>query len=560
MKNFFFFNLFFLKFKKNIRLKNYINMFNKIVLGLLPFFISFSVFSQAPNIEWQRCLGGISGGSIQVDTTFVIFQGFDNFSNLKNTNDNGFIIVGQTSSNNFDVSGNHGGSDVWVVKINNIGIVQWQKCYGGSYHEWGSDIQQTSDGGYILCGTTSSSDGDVSGNHGSTDITTDIWIVKLNINGIIQWKKCFGGSFSEEANAIKQTSDGGYIVSGTTNSSDGNVSGYNGGTSDAWVLKLNSFGNIEWQKCYGDINNDSFTSVEILNDGSYYFSGTTDSYQTAGSHGDYDFWVVKTDGFGNVLWQKLYGGSARDYGNSLKITPDQGFVYTGETYSYNGDVLGSNNIDNNDSDVWVFRADNLGNILWQNSLGGTISEVGNDVVFTADGGYLVTGYTNSFNGDVSYNYGYYDSWIIKLNSAGNKIWERCYGGVSGDVSNSIVETADGGFVLAGCTSSNDFNSTISGYHGDGDGWVVKLGPYNGLDVLDINKFNISPNPTSDIIKVHLDNFQNAKQYKITDQFGRIIIESTFDNQENDVDISSFKSGIYFLQLDNDSIYKKIIKN
>jgi hypothetical protein len=462
-------------------------MKKKLVSTFIASFFAFGFYAQVPAIEWQKCLGGVYGDTVQInDTTYS--SGEDLIQKIRKTNDGGYIVIGTTGSNNTDVSVNHGLMDIWVVKLNSLGVIQWQKCYGGSYDEYGSDIQQTMDGGYIVCGWTHSIDGDIAGSgfHGSQNNGySDIFVFKITSSGVIQWKKCLGGNKQEKAFAIKQSSDGGYIVAGETNTNNnGDISGFNSNNTfnqtDAWVVKLTSSGNIDWKKCFGDSGPDNFNSVEILNDGSFYFSGTTGSYQTFGNHGGYDFWVVKTDGLGNIQWQKFYGGSAGDFGNSLKITPDQGFVFTGETYSYNGDVLGSNNIDNNGSDVWVFRTDNLGNILWQNSLGGTMREGGNDVVVTADSGYAVTGYTNSFNGDVSYNYGYKDFWIVKLNSAGSKTWEKCYGGASADVSNSIVETADGGFVLAGSIESNDFNSTISGSYGNGDGWVVKLGYYNDL--------------------------------------------------------------------------------
>ncbi|MCF8409373.1 MAG: T9SS type A sorting domain-containing protein [Crocinitomicaceae bacterium] len=544
-------------------------MKKKFVTAFIASFLAFGFFGQGPAIEWQKCLGGVYGDTVQInDTTVYYSSGEDLIQKIIKTNDGGYIVVGTTGSNNTDVSGNHGLMDIWVVKLNSTGIIQWQKCYGGSYNEYGSDIQQTSDGGYIVCGWTNSIDGDVLGFHGSPAWENypynDYFILKISNSGSIQWKKCLGGNRDEKAYAIKQTTDGGYIVAGETNTNNnGDVTGYNTNnlnTSDAWVVKLTSSGNIDWKKCYGDSKLDYFNSVEILNDGSFYFSGTTDSYQTVGSHGQYDFWVVKTDGFGNTQWQKFYGGSARDYGNSLKITPDQGFVFTGETYSYNGDVLGSNNIDNGHNDVWVFRADNLGNILWQNSLGGTISEGGNDVVVTADGGYAVTGYTNSFNGDVSYNYGYKDFWIVKLNSAGSKTWEKCYGGVYDDISNSIVETTDGGFVLAGSIESNDFNSTISGSYGNGDGWVVKLGYYNGLQENNQTSFSVYPNPTTDKITIRKDNGITEEEFVLFDQLGNELLRIIPLNGISEIDLSHLTTGIYFLNVEGQNQSVKIVKN
>jgi hypothetical protein len=539
-------------------------MINKLItLFILSYFV-LDFYAQGPNIEWQQCLGGIYS---QADTSSgLLFSGQDWIKKIRKTDDGGYILVGSTGSNDTDVSGNHGLMDIWVVKLNSTGVIQWQKCFGGSYNDNGSDIQQTTDGGFIVCGWTYSIDGDIigSGFHGTqNNDNSDIFVFKITSSGVIQWKKCLGGNKVEKAYSIKQTVDGGYIVAGETNSNNnGDVTGFNPNNAsfqaDAWVVKLSSSGNIDWKKCFGDSEDDSFNSVEILNDGSFYFSGNTASYQASGNHGGYDFWVVKTDGFGNALWQNLYGGSASDYCNSLKVTPDQGFVFTGETYSYNGDVFGSNNIDNNDSDVWVIRADNLGNILWQNALGGTISEGGNDVVLTMDGGYAVTGYTNSFNGDVSYNYGYKDFWIVKLNGAGSNMWEKCYGGIANDICNSIIETNDGGFVLAGSIESSDFNSTISGSHGNGDGWVVKLGYYNGLLENNQTSFSVYPNPTSNNITIQGKEGMN-QNFKIFDQMGREVISGKLNGISTEVNLSFLSNGMYTLKIEGNYQPAQIVK-
>ena len=153
-------------------------------------------------------------------------QGYD----IRQTPDGGFIVTGYSSSNDGDVSGNHGGEDVWVVKLNNTGTIQWQKSFGGSENDEGYSVQLTTDGGYIICGQSASNNGDVTGNHGNSDV----WVVKLNSAGSIQWQKSFGGS-GEDAGLIWQTTDGGYIVVGYTSSNDGDITGNHGG-DDAWVI------------------------------------------------------------------------------------------------------------------------------------------------------------------------------------------------------------------------------------------------------------------------------------------------------------------------------------
>jgi hypothetical protein len=173
-------------------------------------------------LVWQKCLGGTSP-----DDTFK--------DSIQQTTDGGFIICGSTLSNDGDVSGYHGESDLWLVKLNASGNLVWQKCLGGTLDEYMTSIQQTTDGGYIICGATPSNDGDVSGNHGDEDT----WAVKLNASGNLIWQKCLGGSSLEFNASIHQTTDGGFIICGTTHSIDGDVSG-NHGISDIWVVKLNA--------------------------------------------------------------------------------------------------------------------------------------------------------------------------------------------------------------------------------------------------------------------------------------------------------------------------------
>jgi hypothetical protein len=173
-------------------------------------------------------------------------SGFEYASSIKQTPDGGYIVAGSTQSYDGDVSGNHGGYDCWVLKLSSEGDVEWTKTLGGSKSDNANSVDVTSDGSYVVAGSTESNDGDVSGNHGSTDF----WVVKLSSKGIIQWQKCFGGSGSENANSIQQTSDNGYIVSGYSSSDDGDVTG-NHGEGDYWVVKLSSEGIIQWEKCLG---------------------------------------------------------------------------------------------------------------------------------------------------------------------------------------------------------------------------------------------------------------------------------------------------------------------
>src|SRR6478735_2293664 len=189
-----------------------------------------------PAIQWQNSLGGSGGESA---------------STVQQTTDGGYITAGYSYSVDDDVSGNHGDADAWIIKLSDVGIIQWQKSLGGSNYDDAGYIEQTSDGGYITAGTTYSNDGDVSGNHGDADF----WIVKLGSGGNIEWQKSLGGTLEDWPYSVNLTIDGGYIVAGYAYSGDGDVSS-NHGAGDSWIVKLNNAGTIEWQKSLGGSNGD----------------------------------------------------------------------------------------------------------------------------------------------------------------------------------------------------------------------------------------------------------------------------------------------------------------
>ncbi len=345
--------------------------------------------------------------------------------------------------------------------------IAWQRCLGGSGDDYAHSIQQTTDGGYIVAGWTLSDDGDVSGYHGGYDF----WVVKLNSSGDIVWQKCLGGSGEDEAHSIQQTTDGGYIVAGVTASNDGDVSG-NRGDYDFWVVKLNSSGDIVWQKCLGGSNDDAAYSIQQITDGGYVVAGYTESNDgdVSGNHGYSDSWVVKLSSSGNIVWQKCLGGSRCDNAYSIQQTTDGGYIVAGCTESNDGDVSGNHG----GYDFWVVKLNSSGNIVWQKCLGGSSYDEVCSIQQTADGGYIVAGGTLSNDGDVSGNHGSADFWVVKLNSSGDIVWQKCLGGSNDDAAYSIQQITDGGYVVAGYTESND--GDVSGNHGSADFWVVKLRP------------------------------------------------------------------------------------
>jgi len=346
--------------------------------------------------------------------------------------------------------------------------IVWQKSLGGSNDDGANSIQQTSDGGFIVVGATESNDGNVSGHHAYWDF----WVVKLNSSGNIIWQKCLGGGDDDWARSIQKTSDGGFIVAGITWSNDGDVNG-NHGWYDFWVVRLNSSGNIVWQKCLGGSDNEEAHSIQQTSDGGFIVAGRSYSNDgdVSGNHGLEDFWVVKLNYSGSIVWQKCLGGSGDDAAISIQQTSDGGFILAGWTDSNDGDVSGSHG----DYDYWVVKLNSSGNIVWQKCLGGSGDDAAISVQQTSDGGFIVAGWAESNDGDVSGNHGDYDYWVVKLNSSGNIVWQKCLGGSNEDKAFSIQQTSDGGFIVVGATESND--GDVSGHHGSDsttDYWVVKL--------------------------------------------------------------------------------------
>jgi hypothetical protein len=386
-----------------------LNQVTKIFL-LLLFCISANHTQAQIAIEWQKCLGGTN---------------IDEGKSVVQTKDGGYVVAGYTWSFDGDVTGNHGTVDYWVVKLDGSGNMLWQQCYGGASNDVARSILETIDGGYVVFGNTNSNNGQVTGNHGGGDC----WVVKLDSLGILQWQKCLGGILGDFAGSIKQTNDGGYVLAGYTNSNDGDVSG-NHGVSDMWLVKLDSSGVLQWQKCFGGTDSDYAQSVDQTNDGGYVVAGWTNSNDgdVTGNHGGSDYWILKIDGFGNLQWQQCLGGTANDVAYSVEQTTDGGYVVSGRVYSNDGDVTGNHG----NYDYWIVKLDAGGNILWQNCLGGTNSEEAVSVRQTFDGGYIIAGWSSSNDGNISVNFGGWDYWLIKLDSQGNIQWQKCLGGTDAE--------------------------------------------------------------------------------------------------------------------------------
>jgi len=495
----------------------------KVQLFSIIFYLTAtSIFSQ-PTIQWQKSLGGSQ---------------FDDVYSVQETSDGGYIAAGFTSSTNGDIIGNHGGYDFLVVKYSIIGSVEWQKTYGGTGLEWAYAIENTPDGGYIVAGYADSNNGDVSGNHGGTDA----WIVKLSSAGEIQWQKCLGGSGWEEAWAIQVTTDGGYIVAGRSNSTNGDVTG-NHGSLDYWVVKLNSIGIIEWQKCLGGTGEDDAYAVRQTSDGGYIVAGETSSNNgnVTGNHGNVDYWVVKLSVNGNLEWQKCFGGSGGDRANDIVQAEDGGFVVMGQASSNNGDITHPRG----GYDIWAVKMSHNGTLEWQKSFGGSDQDWGRAMQKTSEGGYVIIGTAWSNNGDIEDTTSIFDFWVLKLSKEGTLEWQKSLGGSLGDTGRAIQLTSDGGYIVGGISWSSD--GDLTEHQGKSDFWVVKLSPAS-VGVENVPAFStvpleIFPNPAHESISLNIATDDQALHVSVTDMQGRIIQRTSIANGVR-LDVSSFPKGMY----------------
>ncbi len=328
--------------------------------------------------------------------------------------DGGYIVAGYKEWNDSN------GFDIWVLKLDGDGYIDWQKTYGGYGWDVAASIQQTSDGDYIVAGETSS--------FGSGE--KDFCVLRLDEFGDIEWQKVYGGSTMDHAESIQPTVDGGYIVAGETES-------FGAGSSDAWLVKLNSEGNIEWQKAYGNDFSESVQSIQQTADGGYIAAGAAAfgiSYQ-------HDFWVLKLNGAGDIEWQKTYGRYLSDGATSIQATSDGGYIVAGLTDQSSFDY-----------DFWVLKLNGMGYIEWQKIYGGFGWEELESIRQTDDDGFIVTGYADSF--------GPFYVWVLKLNGLGRVEWQKAYGGKEFSWPYSIEQTSDQGYIVAGCRNCNSFQQEL----------------------------------------------------------------------------------------------------
>ncbi|MBL7916577.1 MAG: T9SS type A sorting domain-containing protein [Bacteroidia bacterium] len=406
-------------------------------------------------------------------------NGNDELYSIQQTADGGYILGGRSNS---DISGdksenNIGSYDYWIVKTDANGVIQWQNTIGGTDQDYLTSILQTFDGGYLLGGNSISG---ISGdkteiNHGNWDY----WIIKTDSFGNIQWQNTIGGNGDDELYSMDQTSDGGYILGGRSKSGiSGDKIENSNGNYDYWIVKTDSFGIIQWQNGIGGSGVDFLMSINQCVDGGYILGGGSDSNisgdKTENSMGSNDYWIIKTDDTGNILFQNTIGGSDVDNNTSIQETLDGGFICAGLSISNISGDKTENCLGS--SDFWILKIDSLGSIQWQNTIGGNNYEDPVSIFQTNDGGFMVGGRSGSdISGDKTENQiGSYDYWILKIDSNGNIEWQNTLGGSSSEYLSTIQQTTDGGYIMGGYSYSNSSGDKTENSVGGSDYWILKI--------------------------------------------------------------------------------------
>ena len=473
-----------------------------------------SAYTQPPPLHWAQKYGGSS-----TDVPFVI----------KATADGGTIVAGYTTSKDGDVSNTVLNEywDLWIIKLDPCGNIQWKKTIGGTGYESARDILETSDG-FLVLGETNSTDGDVVAGYGGTK---DIWLLKIDFNGNLTWQKRLGGSGLDIGNQIVSLPDGNFLIAATTSSSDGNATGNHGsgGYTDGLLIKADAAGNVIWNKCYGGSKNEELLDIEIINDKIYVagYANSTDG-DIPSNQKNYDVWILTVDQAGNKVSSKIYGGSQNDVAYSMTTGFDGTLTLAGYTTSNDGDVSGAKG----DQDYWILNVTTSGSVNWQQTLGGTNAEYANYIITDADGGYIVGGITYSSDGDVSGAKGKGDFWVVKLAANGAQVWKKVYGGTESDYLRSLCyKPATREYYFAGDSESDD--GDFEDGEGETDFAIIKLKMTDTLTkdslVCDVATFNLPPQMISDacgkdsvLITYH--------PVALTNVFGSNKIDTVFEGQ------------------------------
>jgi len=439
--------------------------------------ITTLVFAQAPDTLWTKTYGGVAND-----------MGYD----VERTSEGGYVITGWTQS--FGA----GGYDVYLIKTDANGNILWEKTYGGSEEEMGWSVIQTLDGGYIIAGYTCS--------FGNGD--ADVYLIKTDSLGDTLWTKTYGGDSTDSGYSLTAALDGGFVIAGRTQSSGA-------GSDDIYLIKIDSLGNLAWQKTYGGPGRETAYSIQKLYDGGYIIAGYTTSFGVVGE----DAYVVRTDSNGDSLWTHTYGDTSHDLISHVESTQDSGFIMIGFTLSFA------------EGDYYIIRTNGNGDTIWTRNFGGEMTEWGYTIRETNDSNYVCVGWSDSY-----YPPGGNNIYFLKINHFGDTLWTGLYGGDNSDAAFDLEITSDGGYIIVGSTDSYGA--------GGEDVYLIKTEPDVGVEEKKTT-IAVGKNYGATIFSGPLL-LPEDKKCKVFDITGRV------------VEPNKITRGVYFIEIDGE-IVNKVIK-
>uniref|UniRef100_UPI0026ECF18E T9SS type A sorting domain-containing protein n=2 Tax=Apibacter TaxID=1778601 RepID=UPI0026ECF18E len=506
-----------------------------VVYFFLFLFPSTPIFSQ--KIQWQQSIGGKQG-----DYLFDIIS----------TPDHGFLLAGSSLSKSSDLTDSHfenknSSLDYFLWKMNRSGILEWQKKLGGDRSDYLYSVNLTRDGGYILGGSSYSSF--FRDKKDSCRGEDDYWIIKLNAYGNEEWQKTLGGTGSDKLLSIEQTWDGGYIVGGSSDSPPSYEKLEDSrGAMDFWICKLDSKGQIEWQKTLGGSGYDLLRRIKATSDG-YILAGYSNSPKSGekseNTMGQGDFWLVKLDHNGYKLWDKTIGGHLDDELMDLIITSDGNYLLAG---SSNSPQEGNKTaLQGNGSDIWLVKTNRQGEILWQKSFDIGRIDTPNKIKETKKGNILISGNTiqSNTNGEIQSDY-----LVIKISESGDEIWRKQLGGPKRDWLQNTVETTDGYLLLAGTSDSPKGNDKTVETNGQTDFWIVKLqNEDDHFKTFEIKEMDAYPNPTERFVNVIIyKELSGTETIYVHDITGKLLQQNKIKSGTTPIDLGEYTPGVYILSI------------
>ncbi len=502
---------------------------------------------QAQDVLWEKSYGGKQA---------------DYLLDAQPTADYGFILAGASLSlkGGNKEENNVGDLDYWVWKMDESGSLDWQKNLGGSGPDLLYSIQNTRDGGFILAGTSES--GINFHKKDSCRGKEDIWIIKLNAKGGEEWQRALGGDGHDLVKSIIQTTDGGYLVGGSSSSAisplilKGAADPYGKaeecrGSLDYWIIKLDAQGQVKWQKTYGGLYNDILESAGQTKDGGYIIGGYSNSPasrdKAEDNKGEGDYWIVKLDKDGETEWQRVLGGEKDDHLFTIQQTADGGFIAGGNSISDGSGNKSKSNMKG--TDIWLVKLSESAEILWQETYNTGEVDILTSLIENQDGTFLLGGYAQSeVRGKQKSDKKEINDYLaIKISSEGEEVWKTAVGSNGEDILRKVVQTRDGGYILAGTSKGTISRDKKSG-KGSNDFWVVKLKDKDKEEENSRNKIEAIPNPAQQFTNVIVGFEFDTGTASLYDLSGRQLQTFTVESRTIPVDMSSYPQGIYIMEV------------